>query len=172
MTITVSFVGTVAYFVKGRTRPDTPMPAHRQRDPSQGDSQGRDDPACVERLSPGDLTVLASDKGQVPMQFAAVLTIASTEGLSAAELEAVLSERIRRIPRLRQRLARRRWGAWGAHWVEDADFDLARHLSVRRASGPKGCSTSRPSWCARGWTRAGRFGGLASSRAVRTGRVA
>lgn len=92
----------------------------------------------VERLAPGDLTVLATDAGPVPMQIAAVLTLAPPARPTRAELAAVLSERLPEVPRLRQCLVRPRWGAGRPYWAEDPDFDLAHHLGEHPAADEQG----------------------------------
>ncbi|AXH95635.1 wax ester/triacylglycerol synthase domain-containing protein [Ornithinimicrobium avium] len=114
----------------------------------------------AERLSAGDLTVLATDGGVVPMQIAAVLTLPPTERPDRDELVGVLAERLRAVPRLRQRLVRPRTGRGRPRWVDDPDFDLDRHLCVLATAEGHGlldvaaelvCARldrRRPLWCA------------------------
>lgn len=70
--------------------------------------------------------VLATDAGQVPMQMAAVLEFGPVADVPA--LVATLGERLSGVPRLRQRLLRPGWGGGRPFWVDDAAFDLARHV--------------------------------------------
>lgn len=88
----------------------------------------------IQRLSPEDLTVLATDAGQVPMNMAAVLEFGPVSDVAA--LVATLGERLSRVPRLRQRLQRPGWGGGRPFWVDDEAFDLARH--VQESSLPAG----------------------------------
>ncbi len=88
----------------------------------------------IQRLSPEDLTVLATDAGQVPMHMAAVLEFGPV--MDVAALVATLGERLSSVPRLRQRLLRPGWGGGRPFWVDDETFDLARH--VQQSSSPAG----------------------------------
>ncbi len=88
----------------------------------------------IQRLSPEDLTVLATDAGQVPMHMAAVLEFGPVSDVAA--LVATLGERLSSVPRLRQRLQRPGWGGGRPFWVDDETFDLARH--VQQSSSPAG----------------------------------
>jgi len=83
----------------------------------------------IERIGPGDLMELASDVGPVPMNVGAVLLMEAGAG-SAADLpaiEALLAERVGRIPRLRQCLLDAPWGCGRPVWVDDATFDVRAH---------------------------------------------
>ena len=92
----------------------------------------------IERIGPGDLMELASDVGPVPMNVGAVLLMEAGAG-SAADLpaiEALLAERVGRIPRLRQCLLDAPWGCGRPVWVDDATFDVRAHLARVRCAAP------------------------------------
>jgi hypothetical protein len=63
------------------------------------------------------------------MNIAALLEFDPAEDLSLDKLTALLDERIPRVRRLRQRLWAPR-GCGAPVWVDDAEFDLARHLGT------------------------------------------
>ena len=94
--------------------------------------------APIERIGTADLTMLATDRGSVPMNIGAVLEFDEGDGPSPAEVCALLAERLPAIPRLRQRLLRTPPGCGRPVWVDDAGFDLTRHLTVREWSSPGG----------------------------------
>ena len=90
----------------------------------------------IERASPTDLMELASDLSGAPMQVAAVLVLDTG---SAPELSAVrdaLAERIRVVPRLRQRLVRAPIGCGRPVWVDDPAFDIDEHVTSARCPAP------------------------------------
>ncbi|WP_430296237.1 wax ester/triacylglycerol synthase domain-containing protein [Sinomonas sp. B1-1] len=89
----------------------------------------------IDRISSNDLTLLATDRGQVPMHMAAVLTFDAGVAPSLAELTAALGERIARVPRLRRRLVPSPPGFGRPVWVDDAAFSLPRHLSEGAVPG-------------------------------------
>lgn len=93
--------------------------------------------AAVDRVSPGDLTQLATDVGPVAMNVAAVLVLdPGGAPLDAGSARAVLARRVAAIPRLRQRLAPVPWGLGRPVWVEDGSFDPDAHITVRRCPQP------------------------------------
>lgn len=102
----------------------------------------------IQRLSAEDLMVLATDAGQVPMNIAAVLEFGGVQ--DPAALIATLSQRLSRVPRLRQSLLDPGWGGGRPLWVDDPRFDLAAH--VHESSLPAGVlvcrrlSRQRPLW--------------------------
>ena len=61
----------------------------------------------IDRIGPMDLTVLATDRGSVPMNIGAILEFDTPGGPPLAAVRALLSERVPTIPRLRQRVATR-----------------------------------------------------------------
>jgi WS/DGAT/MGAT family acyltransferase len=82
----------------------------------------------VDRVSPGDLIQLASDGGPAPMQVGVILLLDPARPVRLADVRARLADRARRVPRLRQRLMRVPFGCGRPIWVDDADFDIARHV--------------------------------------------
>jgi diacylglycerol O-acyltransferase / wax synthase len=80
----------------------------------------------VQRLSANDLTMLATDKGQVPMNIAAALEFADVA--DAESFVQTLASRLIRIPRMRQRLLRPGFGAGRPLWVDADDLALADHV--------------------------------------------
>ncbi len=79
-------------------------------------------------LSPADLSALAAEQGPVNMTVGAVLIFEAGEGLSRDAVAARVAERIHLVPRMRQRLAMAPGGLVAPTWVDDGDFDLARHV--------------------------------------------
>jgi diacylglycerol O-acyltransferase / wax synthase len=82
----------------------------------------------VDRASPADLMQLATDVGPAPMHAGAVLVLAAGPGFSVVEAQRLLGERVRAVPRLRQRL---RWAPPGCgrpFWADDPAFDLRHHV--------------------------------------------
>ena len=129
----------------------------------------------IDRIGPMDLTVLATDRGSVPMNIGAVLKFGTAVGPSLAAVRAVLAERVPTIPRLRQRLRRVPFGCGRPVWVDDPDFVLDRHLIERDWPAPGGdrqlldvaaellcqrLETDRPLW--RAWLVSDPVGGQAA----------
>lgn len=104
-------------------------------------TRGRTQPrrAAIERASASDRAFLAMDSGQVPEQFGVVLTLYADGGggggLDLASARLLLADHIQAVPRLRQRLVRAPLGCGGPVWVDDAQFDIRRH--VRAVACPK-----------------------------------
>jgi diacylglycerol O-acyltransferase / wax synthase len=92
----------------------------------------------IDRIDPMDVTVLATDRGSVPMNIGAVIEFEAEGGPSLAALRDLLSERVPTIPRLRQRLRRVPFGCGRPVWVDDPDFVLDRHLVERKWPTPGG----------------------------------
>jgi WS/DGAT/MGAT family acyltransferase len=82
----------------------------------------------IDRASATDLAFLAMDIGPVPQQIAAVLVLGAGPDFDLSRAEELIAKRIPAIPRLRQRLVRVPPGCGRAIWVDDADFDVRRHL--------------------------------------------
>lgn len=89
----------------------------------------------VDRASPADLMQLATDVGPAPMNVGAVLVLEPRPGVTVAEAERLLTERIEAVPRLRQRLRRAPPGCGRPYWADDAEFDRRHH--VRRRDCPQ-----------------------------------
>ena len=85
-----------------------------------------------------DLTVLATDRGSVPMNIGAVLEFNHHDGPSLAEVHTLLAERLPAIPNLRQKLHRPPPGCGWLVWIDDPGFALDRHLTAREWPSPGG----------------------------------
>ena len=83
----------------------------------------------IERASPNDVVTLATDHGPAPMNIGAVLIIEEGSDLAFSTVRSVLEGRLPRVRRLRQRLVRMPPGCGRPIWVDDAGFDLGRHLA-------------------------------------------
>ncbi|MEV6562086.1 wax ester/triacylglycerol synthase domain-containing protein [Nocardia sp. NPDC051756] len=93
-------------------------------------------PVAIERAGPMDLTVLATDHASIPMQIGAILLFDSAAAPTPASIQALLVERIPRIPRFRQVLRRTPFGCGRPIWVDDPEFSIDRHLAVLVRSKP------------------------------------
>ena len=82
----------------------------------------------VDRASPADLMQLATDVGPAPMHVGAVLILGTGPGFSVQEAQQLLGERVRDVPRLRQRLRRAPPGCGRPFWADDPAFDLRHHV--------------------------------------------
>jgi WS/DGAT/MGAT family acyltransferase len=87
----------------------------------------------IDRASPNDLTNLAVDRGRTPMNIGAVLVLDGAGDLGLPAVRALLGARLPRVRRLRQRLVPAPIGGGRPFWVDDAGFDLDRHLSAHVA---------------------------------------
>jgi hypothetical protein len=74
------------------------------------------------------------DRGPVPEQIAAILVLDRPVDLARARR--LLAERVTAIPRLRQRLVRVPPGCGRPVWVDDAGFDVGRHVRCIRCRYP------------------------------------
>lgn len=90
----------------------------------------------IDRASAEDLVSLATDVGSAPMQVGAVLMLDTGDGFDGPVASATIGERIRAIPRLRQRLTSTPLGCGRPVWVDDPRFDLDEHLDVVQCPGP------------------------------------
>ena len=91
----------------------------------------------IERAGPGDLAMLAmSARASVQQQVGAVLLLDTGPGFDLPGAEQLFAERIRTVPRLRQRLHRPPPGAGGPLWLDDPAFEVARHLGRLRCPEP------------------------------------
>src|SRR5918994_3950834 len=94
------------------------------------------EPGPIERATPSDLVMLAMDrKGGTPEQLGAVLVLDARPGTDVAAVERAVASRIRRIPRLRQRLVNVPPGCGRPVWVDDPD-DPTRHIRRLRCAAP------------------------------------
>jgi hypothetical protein len=101
----------------------------------------------VERAGPGDLAMRAmSARASVQQQLGALLLLEAGPGFDVSVATQRLAERIHAVPRLRQRLVHPPPGAGGPVWLDDAAFDVRRHVQRARCPTPgdeQACSTSR-----------------------------
>ncbi|MEU4410955.1 wax ester/triacylglycerol synthase domain-containing protein [Streptosporangium sp. NPDC023963] len=92
---------------------------------------------AIERAGPTDLAMLAMGaSGPVPQQMGALLVLAAGPGFDPAAAREVLAERIRSVPRLRQRLLRVPPGCGRPVWVDDPAFDVGSHVRSMRCPPP------------------------------------
>ena len=90
----------------------------------------------VDRASPADLMQMAvGDKG-VARHVGAVLVLDTGPGFSVADARCLFGERIRAIPRLRQRLRRAPPGCGSPFWADDPAFDADAHIRQARCPPP------------------------------------
>ncbi len=91
----------------------------------------------LERLTPLDVSNLRIEKHGLPMNVAAFAILEGRALLDASgelALEAIrarIGQRLHLAPRLRQRLYRPGFGFGAPVWVDDASFDLSRHVTTR-----------------------------------------
>jgi WS/DGAT/MGAT family acyltransferase len=82
----------------------------------------------VDRASAADLMQLATGDGRAAGHIGAILVLGAEPGFSVAEARRLLGERIRAVPRLRQRLHRAPPGCGRPYWADDPAFDADRHV--------------------------------------------
>lgn len=82
----------------------------------------------IERASPADLMAFATDVSGAPVAFAAVLLLESDSGVDLAAVRDALRDRVRAVPRLRQRLVRAPRGCGRPYWVDDPHFAIGNHV--------------------------------------------
>ena len=82
----------------------------------------------IERAAAGDLMFLAVQASMVPEQFGAVLVIDPGGDFDVAAATRVIGERVRAVPRLRQRIVRVPPLCGRPVWVDDAGFLVERHV--------------------------------------------
>jgi WS/DGAT/MGAT family acyltransferase len=86
----------------------------------------------LERVGANDLTILATDHGQVPMNFGAVLEFGAGDGQQMLRL---LADRLAGVRRFRQRLVDFGPLTGPPVWVDDPTFDPADHISASDLHG-------------------------------------
>jgi WS/DGAT/MGAT family acyltransferase len=91
----------------------------------------------LERLTPLDVSNLRIERHGLPMNVAALAILEGRVLLDASgepALEAIrvrIEQRLHLAPRLRQRLYRPGFGFGAPVWVDDASFDISRHVRTR-----------------------------------------
>ena len=88
----------------------------------------------IARASSNDLMTMAVGEDAASMQVGVVLML--DRRLDTAAIRRALAERVRAVPRLRQRLVSTPWGCGRPVWVDDADFDIDNHVRARRCAPP------------------------------------
>ncbi|MEM9623184.1 MAG: wax ester/triacylglycerol synthase domain-containing protein [Pseudomonadota bacterium] len=89
----------------------------------------------VDRLSDYDAAFLYGETATAPLHS---VNIAVIEGkLSMAEVHQLVTERIHKLPRLRQKLAFVPFQLAHPEWVDAEDFDLVQHISYEKLKGAK-----------------------------------
>jgi WS/DGAT/MGAT family acyltransferase len=92
---------------------------------------------AIERATTADLALLAMESGgAVPEHLGAVIVLDTGPAFDVESAQRVLAERIRAVPRLRQRLVRLPFGCGRPVWVDDPEFDAIRHVQLRRCPAP------------------------------------
>lgn len=92
----------------------------------------------IDRVTPEDLTSLVTDVGSAPMQVGAILFLDTTGGFDVAAARDTIEERVRAIPRLRQRLQPTPPGCGRPIWVDHAGFDIVQHVSIEPTRQERG----------------------------------
>jgi diacylglycerol O-acyltransferase / wax synthase len=90
----------------------------------------------IDRVGPNDLMMLATDSEKAPMQVAGVLVFAAASPLELPRVREAVAERIRAVPRFRQRLVRVPFGCGRPIWVDDPCFDIRDHVHTTRCPAP------------------------------------
>ena len=90
----------------------------------------------IDRATADDMVSLATDVGASPMQVGAVLLIDAGAGFDVQRAIATVGERIRGVPRLRQRLVPTPPGCGRPVWVDAPAFRLEEHVDQLRCPGP------------------------------------
>ena len=93
-------------------------------------------PPSPDRASAADLMQFATGDGRAAGHIGAVLLLGAAPGFIVAEARRVLGERIRAVPRLRQRLYRAPPGCGRPYWADDPAFDINEHVRQVRCPPP------------------------------------
>ena len=93
----------------------------------------------IDRLSPQDVQILRLERGPVRGHTCKVVVLEATAGgalPSVEDLRASVEARLQAAPRLRRRLMNAPLGVGRPVWVDDTDFDIARHVTRIESDGP------------------------------------
>jgi len=93
-------------------------------------------PTGPDRASAADLMQFATGDGRAAGHIGAVLVLGATPGFSVAEARRTFGERIRAVPRLRQRLYRAPPGCGRPYWADDPAFDIHEYVRQVRCPPP------------------------------------
>ncbi len=91
-------------------------------------------PPSLDRASAADLMQFATGDRGAAGHIGAVLVLDAAPGFGVAEARQLLGDRIRSVPRLRQRLYQAPPGCGRPYWADDPAFDIDEH--VRQACCP------------------------------------
>jgi diacylglycerol O-acyltransferase / wax synthase len=95
------------------------------------------DRLVLERLTPLDVSNLRIERHGLPMNVAALAILegrvlpGAPGGLALEAIRAKIEQRLHLAPRLRQRLYRPGFSLGAPVWVDDASFDISRHVRTR-----------------------------------------
>jgi diacylglycerol O-acyltransferase len=95
------------------------------------------DRLVLERLTPLDVSNLRIERHGLPMNVAALailegrVLLDAPGGLALEAIRVRIEQRLHLAPRLRQRLYRPGFGFGAPVWVDDASFDISRHVRTR-----------------------------------------
>jgi WS/DGAT/MGAT family acyltransferase len=84
----------------------------------------------ADQLSALDMTFLCLEDKDAPMHLGAVAVFAPRDPLDTANLVALLGERVRQVPRMRQRVRNCWLPPGGAAWADDPTFNIDNHIHV------------------------------------------
>ena len=90
----------------------------------------------LDRVSAADLMQFAAGDRAAAGHVGAVLVLDAIPGLSAAAARRLLAERVRSVPRLRQRLYQAPLGCGRPYWADDPGFDIGAHVRQVRCPAP------------------------------------
>src|SRR5215207_10799861 len=90
-----------------------------------------------DRLTPLDASFLHLEDASAPMHVACVLTFAG-EAPALSDLAERVESRLHLVPRYRQKLAPVPLAQGRPLWVDDADFDIGRHVKATAVARPGG----------------------------------
>jgi diacylglycerol O-acyltransferase len=93
-------------------------------------------PPTLDRASSADLMQLATGDGRAAGHIGAVLLLDATPEFGVDAARRALSERIRAVPRLRQRLYQAPPGCGRPYWADDPAFDIDEHVRQVRCPPP------------------------------------
>jgi diacylglycerol O-acyltransferase len=102
------------------------------------------DRLVLERLTPLDVSNLRIERHGLPMNVAALailegrVLLDAPGGLALEAIRVRIEQRLHLAPRLRQRLYRPGFGFGAPVWVDDASFDISRHVRTRPIPGGGG----------------------------------
>src|SRR6201997_5809310 len=85
-------------------------------------------PPSPDRASAADLMQFATGDGGAAGHIGAVLVLDAAPGFTVGEARRVLGQRIRSVPRLRQRPCQAPPGCGRPYWADDPAFDIDEHV--------------------------------------------